>query len=208
MFLAQPFSAAPCGTPSRAVRADRGLRHHAAGDPMRARVERLIQSVFAAHFDARITAWAPHLVSLEHRGEIVAAAGYRSARQPLYLERYLAQPVEQALAAAAGIDVAREQIAEVGHLASVRAGSSPALMVALGHDLAASGFRWVVSTATRELRRIFARLGVRGLVLGAADPRRLGRAAADWGRYYEHAPLVLAVDIAANLARAEGAVRR
>jgi hypothetical protein len=74
-------------------------------------------------------------------------------------------------------------------------------MALLGQHLAAAGFRWVVSTATEELRRIFDRLRFRVFELGAADPDRLGEAAADWGRYYSHAPLVLAGEIRSNLTR-------
>jgi Thermostable hemolysin len=50
----------------------------------------------------------------------------------------------------------------------------------------------VVSTLTEELRHLFVRIGVTPLALGLADPARLGDDAADWGRYYEHRPVVLA----------------
>ena len=35
-------------------------------------------------------------------------------------------------------------------------------------------------------------MGVTPLALGVADPARLGADAADWGRYYDHHPMVLA----------------
>lgn len=175
------------------------LRCHGVGSGGRRHVEQFIQSVYAEHYGARIAAWAPYLVSFESGGAIVAAAGYRGAWTALYLERYLVQPIEHAIAAAAGVDVARGEIAEVGHLASVRAGASRALIFALGQHLVARGFRWAASTATQELRTILTRLGIRAVELGAADPRRLGAAAADWGRYYAHAPAVIAIDLAAHV---------
>ena len=39
---------------------------------------------------------------------------------------------------------------------------------------------------------VLSRMGVTPLALGVADPARLGADAADWGRYYDHHPMVLA----------------
>ena len=50
----------------------------------------------------------------------------------------------------------------------------------------------VVSTLTESLRHLFLRLGITPLVLGAADPERLGADAQAWGRYYDHQPIELA----------------
>ena len=62
----------------------------------------------------------------------------------------------------------------------------------MGPHLASQGFEWVVSTLTAELRHLFLRIGVTPLALGVADPVLLGEAARNWGRYYEHHPVVLA----------------
>jgi hypothetical protein len=40
---------------------------------------------------------------------------------------------------------------------------------------------------------------MRTVELGRADPAMLGDGAADWGSYYEHAPLVMAGEIRGNL---------
>jgi hypothetical protein len=169
----------------------------------RARVERFIQAVYRRRYGARIAAWAPVLVALESGQDILAAAGYRPASEPLFLERYLDAPVEECLRAHTRSAPRRERVVEVGHLAAMRAGAGRRLMPLLGRHLAAAGFEWVVSTATRELRHLLRRLGLSPVVLGQADPERLGADAAHWGTYYAHGPLVVAGSIAAGMARLE-----
>jgi len=170
------------------------LHLHGADDPGRAEVEHFIRAVYAERFGATVRRFAPCLVSLrDGDGRIVAAAGYRFAgTQALFLERYLAEPVDAALHRSAGTLPAREGIVEVGHLAAARAGEGRRLILLLGPHLAARGAQWVVSTLTEELRHLFVRIGVTPLALGAADPARLGDEAADWGDYYAHHPVVLA----------------
>jgi len=167
----------------------------------RTAVEQFIRTVYRDGYGATVRTFAPTLVALQRGDEVVAAAGYRSATRPLFLERYLQQPVERCLGDAAGLFIPRERIVEVGHLASVRNGAGRLLMPFLGRHLAEAGFEWVVSTATEELAHLFDRLGLAPLVLGAADPAMLGAEAADWGSYYDHSPQVLAGSIAAGLAQ-------
>lgn len=170
------------------------LRLHPRGDAGRAEVEQFIRAVYAERFGATLRHFAPCLVSLRDADDrIVAAAGYRFAgAQPLFLERYLDEPVEAALARHAGATPQREGIVEVGHLAADRAGEGRRLILLLGPHLATLGVQWVVSTLTEELRHLFVRLGVTPLALGAADPARLGDDGRDWGDYYAHRPVVLA----------------
>lgn len=177
------------------------LHTHDLHDARRAEVEQFIRAVYAERFDARLHGFAPQLVSLrDGDGRIVAAAGYRFAHDaPLFLERYLDAPIETVLARQAGATPSREGIVEVGHLAAARAGEGRRLILALGPHLAARGAQWVVSTLTEELRHLFVRIGVTPLALGIADPARLGEDRGDWGRYYEHRPVVLAGHLPAAL---------
>ena len=170
------------------------LHLHDADDGERAEVERFIRAVYAERFGAVVRHFAPCLVSVrDGDGRIVAAAGYRFAgAQSLFLERYLREPVEAALARHAAATPARERIVEVGHLAAIRAGEGRRLILLLGPHLASHGVQWVVSTLTEELRHLFVRIGVTPLALGVADPAALGNEASDWGGYYEHRPVVLA----------------
>lgn len=204
MPLAQPFSDTASDAPA-------DLRLHAAGDPQRDEVEAFIRTVYARRFGARLRSFAPQLVSLHDAdGSVVAAAGYRGARShPLFLERYLGEPVETALARHTGNPPERAGIVEVGHLAAARPGEGRRLILQLGPLLADQGFQWVVSTLTEELRHLFVRIGVTPLALGAADPAALGAEAADWGHYYSHHPVVLAGHLRLalrSLARRRGGV--
>ncbi len=176
---------------------------HRQDDPERADIERFIGRVYRQHFAARLVHFMPVLVSRRIDGGTCAAAGYRSAREPLFLERYLPQPVEQMLASATGERVAREEIVEVGQFASQRAGEGRRLMLGLARHLVDSGFRWAVITATADLRRLFRHQGLSALPLAAAQRRCVGDEAPLWGSYYRHAPKVLAGDLLANLAALE-----
>lgn len=177
------------------------LRLHPRGDAAREAVETLIAEVYARHYGARLKSFMPTLASLGSRGAPCVAAGYRGARAPLFLERYLPRPIEAVLAAATGRTIRREQIVEVGQFASRRAGEGRRLMAPLAHHLADQGYRWAVITATADLRRMFARMKLAPVTLARADPARLGAEAALWGSYYAHEPMVLAGELAASLPR-------
>ncbi len=169
------------------------LNIHTADDPQRAAVEAFISDIFARRYGARLSQFAPVLVSLQDATGIVAAAGYRSAATgPLFLERYLGAPIEQVLAPHAEDLLPRLGIVEVGHLAAARSGEGRRLIALLGQHLAGQNFQWVVSTLTTELRHLFVRIGVTPLALGTADPAALGSQAQQWGSYYDHCPVVLA----------------
>lgn len=180
------------------------LRLHRHGDAARTETERFIAGVYRQRFGARLSRFMPVLAASSVDGHLCAAAGYRSAVEPLFLERYLPQPIEQALAAVVGRRVTREQIVEVGQFASRCAGEGRRLMPALARHLVDAGFRWAVITATSELRRLFSRQGLCALPLAAAQRRCVGDEAPSWGSYYDHAPMVLTGELALNLARLEG----
>jgi len=172
-----------------------------AGTPRRAAAEAFVAEVFDRLHGARITAFAPNLMLLERGQRILAAAGWRCAGEDrLFLETYLDRPVETEISRLAGQPVRRDRIVEVGHLAADQRGRSAQVIRALAAHLDGLGYEWVVFTATSELIRIFHRLELPPLALASADPRRLGAAARDWGRYYDTAPVVVAGRIRLALA--------
>jgi len=190
--------AQPTGASSTAPR----LRIHGFGDPRRTDVEDFIRDVFARRYGADVQKFSPVLVSLQDRGQIVAAAGYRNAADsPLFLERYLPLPVDAMLASQTESPAERHSIVEVGHLAANRAGEGRHLIALIGPHLAAQGFVWVVGTITRELRHLFMRIGIAPLALGVADPAALGPEVVHWGSYYDHNPVVLAGNLHQALRR-------
>lgn len=176
---------------------------HRRDDEARRSIEQFIAAVYRQHFDARLKHFMPVLVSSSIDGATCAAAGYRSAAEPLFLERYLPQPIEQTLAAATGQRLDRNDIVEVGQFASRCAGEGRRLMLALARHLVDAGYRWAVITATADLRRLFRRQGLSALPLGTAQRRCVGDEVRLWGSYYRHAPRVLAGDLLVNLDRLE-----
>lgn len=205
-----PDDRAPC--PVAPAPGPHHLTVHPLNDPRRADVEAFIGRIYAQRFGARLTAFAPTLVCLRDplSQHILAAAGYRRAHEgTLFLQRYLNAPIGQLLALhQGGSPVAPDSIFEVGHLAAGQSGAGRHLIFLLAHHLAVQGASWVVSTLTEELRHLFVRLGVTPLALGRADARVLGEAAAEWGSYYDHHPLVLAGQVQQALRLLERRQRR
>lgn len=160
-------------------------------------LERFIAERFRLAYGARVSHFCAQLVGVrDTEGFWQAGAGYSAAgASPLFLEHYLDAPVESLLGRAAGRRVARESIAEVGNLAAAP-GMGRALIPALGRHLHALGFRWVVFTATRELRNAFRRLQLEPLLLAPAAAARVPGGAAAWGTYYQHDPNVMGGPIA------------
>ncbi|MDD5029167.1 MAG: thermostable hemolysin [Rhodoferax sp.] len=170
--------------------------------PRRPEAEDFIKRIFEDRYNAHVNTFTPDLMVLEQRGVIVAAAGWRSARDStLFLERYLDTPIEQTMAHLASTPISRERIVEVGHLAAQRPGTSIFLFRAMASYLHARGFEWVASTATQELVGIFSRLGLPPLALAAANPERLNGQASDWGSYFDTQPIVAAGRIKTALQR-------
>ncbi len=169
----------------------------------REQVEQFVRAVFRHAYGARINHFLPYLLSMRQQGKILAALGIRPAREgELFLEVYLDQPIESALASQARRPVARDQLVEVGNLASAHGGGAKALIITLTAYLNGAGFDWAVFTATRQVRNSFVKLGIELIDLAEADKSRLGDAQNAWGSYYEQAPRV----VAANVAQATVAV--
>ena len=125
-----------------------------------------------------------------------AALGYRRAgAEPLFLEAYCDDPIETLVSAALDRTVSRDAIVEIGNLAANNAWSMIALWGEAANDLGGAS-EVVVATLTAPLRRMFARIGVPAYRLMAADPAKLGPAAADWGSYYAQDPCICAGPIA------------
>ncbi|MDD3650888.1 thermostable hemolysin [Immundisolibacter sp.] len=170
-------------------------------EPARAAVEAYIARRYARCHGARIDSFLPHLLSAEHDGGCVGALGLRPAdTEPLFLEHYLDAPVEAAVAAAMRQPVERAQVVEIGNLATSSRRAGQVLITLLIEALRGAGFRWLVFTATRQVRALVQDLGFALDALAAADPTRLGGASAAWGRYYEAEPQVMAGDLAAGAA--------
>lgn len=165
-------------------------------------VQEFIGAIFDRAHHARIKHYMPVLLSLNApNGTLVMACGLRAAAaSDLFLEQYLSQPIQVALATVAAKPIARSDIVEVGNLAVAAQTPARHLIVALTRYLAATPMQWVVCTVLPQLRNSFSRLGIPYYELGAARIESLSpEERADWGNYYDERPLVIAINVAAAL---------
>jgi hypothetical protein len=159
----------------------------------RADLERFIAERFRKAYGAQVSHVCAHLLGArDAAGAWQAAAGYTPAESgALFLEHYLDRPVEATLWGALGERVPRARIVEVGNLVAASAGGGRDFLPAFARHLVALDYRWVVFTATREVRNLLARLSFRAHLLAPAAPGRLPDRGAAWGSYYAHDPSVM-----------------
>lgn len=161
-------------------------------DALRAPLETFIQQRFRKVYGADIRHFMPELFGMHSTdGQLCAVAGVRRAQlEPLFLERYLDEPIEPLISAVADHSVDRNTIVEVGNLAASNTGSARLSIIAITYLLAMGGLEWVTFTGNIGLVNSFHRLGLEPATLCAADPDRLGDERQHWGSYYESKPWV------------------
>jgi hypothetical protein len=163
-------------------------------DPQREHLERFVRDVFAARHGARVCSFMPTLLAMRnHVGSVCSVAGFRcAAGQELFLERYLDEPIERAIASIVAQQVCRAQIVEVGNLAGANCRSAMRLVLELPRILLDRGHRWIVFTATDTVRQLLASYHAPLLDLAPASAARAQSTGDEWGHYYESRPRVMA----------------
>ena len=157
----------------------------------RQEVEDFIIDIYAQSYGAQIGVHYPVLMSVrDDENKIMAAVGFRyAAQEKLFLEQYLKAPVDHIL------ETPRENIVEIGNLASRGGGASIFLFAAMAAYLQARGQTHAVVTSTNFLERRFREMGLKPIRLAPADPSRLLMSGENWGTYYDTQPHVLAGQI-------------
>jgi hypothetical protein len=161
----------------------------------RERVEHYVSDQFRGIHGATIRDFMPTLITMTCEKGFSAAVGIRPAQgHTLFLEQYLAEPVEKTISRLAGHTVKRGNISEIGNLVATRRGSSQLLFLILTAVLHRTRSEWLVFTATPGVQKSIRRLGFTFYTLGDADPSLLRDSTRleDWGRYYENRPQVVA----------------
>lgn len=181
-----------------------GLTH-----PRREIVEAFIARQFREVHGAHISVFMPQLLALfDDQGDVRAAVGMRDAGvERLFLEYYLDTSVEQAIAdraEPAGTVAVREQIVEIGNLASIDRCASRHLFKLLARRLSSEDFHWAVFTGCSSLQRMFSILGIETVGLGRALQSRLPTDQQTWGGYYEDNPHVVAGRVGLGLRAFDG----
>lgn len=170
----------------------------ASSEASRQKVEAFIRECFAEAYGSQLQQFMPRLFGcFDAQHELLAAFGLRSAaKSALFLETYLNQPIEQVLQAHLGQTILREEIIEVGNLATYQPGSVRGLIARITMMLHRAQYKWVVFTGTTTLRNSFHRLGLKPMTIGAATLASLPEAEhAAWGSYYAHYPMVMVGNI-------------
>jgi len=180
-----------------------GLEVLPPGHPERAGLQRFIADVYARAYGAQVRHFARTLVGLRRPdSQWTAAAGYTLAgRGALFLEQYLDQPIEVAVAQRVGVPVRREHLVEVSNLAAASTGAGRQIIVRMTALLNRLGRSWVVLTSTKALFNSFVRLDIHPIPIAPADPRRLPDGGASWGTYYACGPRVMTASIPLGYAR-------
>ena len=160
------------------------------------RAEDFICEAFAKFYGARIREVPATLMAVQNmHGQITAVSGLRyGANEDFFLEQYLDLPVEDYLRSVDSVD--RSRIVEIANLTAPTPGHVRYMMIALTTYLHSAGYEWVVFTAIGSLCNSLSQMHLSPIILGRADPARLGRAAADWGSYYDMNPQVIAGQLA------------
>jgi hypothetical protein len=156
-------------------------------------VEQFIADRFKHHYQAEITHFLPYLLSTKKDDSFTAAMGFQPAGtvSPLFLEQYLISSIEDEISRVTKQSVERSKIAEVGNLTSVHRGTSQLLFILSIAILHEAGFEWSVFTATKQVQKLLARLGLVTIKLCEADPMELIDKLQSWGSYYQDKPNVM-----------------
>lgn len=158
---------------------------------LRSEAEEFIANRFFERYNARLQHFLPSLLASIQSGEINAALGFQlAASQSLFLEQYLDKPIERLVSEHRG-QLLREDIVEIGNLAASFQAGSPLLFIVVAAILEAAGFRYVVFTATSEVRKLLKKLQLVTDVMGLADPALLPDKGQSWGSYYQYQPVIL-----------------
>lgn len=178
-----------------------------ATDPGRSEVEQFIAQRFQAVHGARVTSFLPLLLGAWSGGACRTALGIRAAAaEALFLEHYLDQPAEQTIAAICRAPVSRATVVEIGNLVSAPGMSTLSLYLLLLAVLDRAGYRWLMFTATPDVRYGIQTLGFELLTVCAADPRRVADSDS-WGSYYDNGPEVMLGDVEDGMRRCKADVR-
>lgn len=159
--------------------------------PDRKHAEAFVHRIFERRYGADVKEFHPTLLSFRDHTQYRAVVGFRGGLDgTLFSEQYLADPAQQTIADRMGVQIERNELVEVGHLALDKPGDTRWLISATTQHLHARGYRWVLFTATRVLFNAFQRLGLHPIVLTSARASRLTDGGRHWGDYYHAKPVV------------------
>lgn len=163
-------------------------------------VKALISDVFYKTYKAEITVSFPNLLAVIGIDKtIYAAVGFRAASEgDLFLEQYLDDKVEKVISKIVGKEVLRDEIVEIGSLASQKKGMVQFLYIAIAAYLHSKKYKYVVATGTEFLQKYFKKAGLKPMILCDAKQAALKNQNINWGNYYDSNPRVMLLNVASG----------
>ncbi|CAG9000891.1 MAG: hypothetical protein CENE_02898 [Candidatus Celerinatantimonas neptuna] len=162
----------------------------------RTEIEKFIANRYQAAFSASIPHFFPYLVAKRNSfGEIDFACGFQDATKPLYLEHYLSEPAETLLGRLFNRQCNRDEIVEIGQLATFSIRLAPELFLAIAQLLLSMGFRWAMATVTGPLLALCKRCGMKPVHIACAYSQQVGTEQSLWGNYYQYHPQVVCAEL-------------
>lgn len=177
------------------------IKAYGKSDPGRRAVEQQIQNAYEKSFDAHVSHFIPTLVSagIANTPPHLNFGLCCAADQTLFLENYLQAPVEQVLSSTIRSQISRECIAEIGNLSFSHTENLQQDLMSIANYCQQQGYRYVVCTATRALRLLFLRAGMKPVLLGQATQIKAPKDGSHWGDYYETAPQIIGGNVLLGL---------
>jgi hypothetical protein len=163
-------------------------------DDGRLAAEQFIKEGFASSYGADIDISMPCVLAINN-GKFKAALGIRAATENLFIEQYLSQPIEHYVSQQQ-TTVAREHIAEIGHLYSNSNKFTIPLFLTTAVSLFCNGYEHMVFAGTDHVVKLISKAGIECHHLAPADKHKLLGPSQKWGSYYETNPQVVFVSLA------------
>lgn len=160
----------------------------------RKNIENHIARGFHKAYQAEITEFMPVLVGLGS-SKTESALGIRSGREPLFVETYFNESLDNVLVAK-GLQCPRHRLAEIGNLYSASARYTMPLLLLTAMALFKNHYSVLVFTATTQLQHLMTQNGLDLHYLAPAEESMLGEPKQNWGSYYATRPQVVAAKLA------------
>jgi len=153
-------------------------------DEHRSALENTVKEGFLVAYNATLTSFMPLLCQYT-TNEGQCTLGLRQATSPLFIEQYLASPVEDFL----NESISRNKIFELGNLCSTNRRATLAHFIIVNEALQSVGAKHLVFCATNKVRALLRLLGVMCTEIALASSFVVENPL-KWGSYYANQPTV------------------
>ncbi len=160
----------------------------------RLNIEEFIKTAFQKKYNAKISFFYPNFIVVYKNQTLVGVLGWQKGNNnKFFLECYLEHNIENVIKTKIGIDLKRDEIIEIGNLATIDSYASFCLFAHVFNNLNTLSSKFIVFTATRSLLSILIKMKITTYILSEAKSSCLNKEdITNWGSYYEHKPIVIA----------------